>query len=323
MGGRDRDSTWMPAELAGLLACPRCRAPLRLLDGGDLACSAAACPSVPRRWPIVRGVPVILDEASSPFRIASRVAESEAPKPSRWRRLASALFNAKPRISRNVAAARNFRRMAEMLAAGGGGVGLVAGCGAGGQGIRYLTGAPGLRAVNTDIRLLEGVHVVADVHMLPFRDAVFDFAVAQAILEHVTDPWKAVGEIRRVLKPGGLLYSEVPLLQPVHGAPADFWRFTPYGHRLLWSGFAELAGGACCGPGMAFALAARGFLTSPFPRGIRRVAEYVCDWLLWWPKYLDGWLAGSPGGTESAGAYYFLGRKLPDGDEGDDGEASM
>jgi ubiquinone/menaquinone biosynthesis C-methylase UbiE len=46
---------------------------------------------------------------------------------------------------------------------------------------------------------------VGDVYKLRFQDTAFDGAFENALLEHVADPVRALGEIRRPLKPGGLM----------------------------------------------------------------------------------------------------------------------
>ncbi|MGE0451348.1 MAG: methyltransferase domain-containing protein [Vicinamibacterales bacterium] len=46
---------------------------------------------------------------------------------------------------------------------------------------------------------------VADVYALPFADATFDVVHAHQVLQHLTDPVRALSEMRRVLKPGGVL----------------------------------------------------------------------------------------------------------------------
>ncbi|HEY6962149.1 MAG TPA: class I SAM-dependent methyltransferase [Gaiellaceae bacterium] len=48
---------------------------------------------------------------------------------------------------------------------------------------------------------------VADVQALPFRDGEFDAAVAAWMLYHVPDIPRALGELARVLQPGGLLVA--------------------------------------------------------------------------------------------------------------------
>src|SRR5947209_6594551 len=60
----------------------------------------------------------------------------------------------------------------------------------------------------TDIQELPGVDVVCDAHDLPFEDGSFDAVIAIAVLEHVFDPNRVESEIRRVLRMGGLVYSE-------------------------------------------------------------------------------------------------------------------
>jgi SAM-dependent methyltransferase len=44
-----------------------------------------------------------------------------------------------------------------------------------------------------------------DAYRLPFADATFDAAFAHAVLYHLREPGRALAEIRRVLKPGGVV----------------------------------------------------------------------------------------------------------------------
>lgn len=46
---------------------------------------------------------------------------------------------------------------------------------------------------------------VADVHSLQFGDDSFDIVHAHQVLQHVSDPVRALGEMRRVCKPGGVV----------------------------------------------------------------------------------------------------------------------
>jgi SAM-dependent methyltransferase len=59
--------------------------------------------------------------------------------------------------------------------------------------LRPLDFGPGLAAV--------------DVQALPFAPATFDAVIANHMLYHVPDRPRAIGELRRVLRPGGRLYA--------------------------------------------------------------------------------------------------------------------
>jgi ubiquinone/menaquinone biosynthesis C-methylase UbiE len=49
--------------------------------------------------------------------------------------------------------------------------------------------------------------VQADAHDLPLADAVVDVALAPHVLYHVADVGRAAAELRRVLRPGGVLVA--------------------------------------------------------------------------------------------------------------------
>ncbi|MEX2246827.1 MAG: methyltransferase domain-containing protein [Dehalococcoidia bacterium] len=46
---------------------------------------------------------------------------------------------------------------------------------------------------------------VASIYALPFEDASFDAAFVHAVLQHLSEPLRALREVRRVLKPGGVI----------------------------------------------------------------------------------------------------------------------
>jgi SAM-dependent methyltransferase len=52
--------------------------------------------------------------------------------------------------------------------------------------------------------------VRADALRLPFADESFDVVLACMVLHHLADAGTALGEIERVLVPGGLLFAVVP-----------------------------------------------------------------------------------------------------------------
>jgi SAM-dependent methyltransferase len=81
---------------------------------------------------------------------------------------------------------------------------------------------------------------------LNFPDESFDYVVSDQVLEHVEgDPYDAIRECHRLLRPGGIALHTTCFINPVHGVPKDFWRFTPDALALLhqdWSEIIEVGG---------------------------------------------------------------------------------
>lgn len=71
-------------------------------------------------------------------------------------------------------------------------------------------------------------------------DKSFDFVVCTEVLEHTLQPFKAVSEIHRILKPGGLVFVTAPFNFRIHGPLPDCWRFTEHGLRALFSDFEDV-----------------------------------------------------------------------------------
>ena len=70
--------------------------------------------------------------------------------------------------------------------------------------------------------------VAFDGAVIPFPDATFDYVLCTEVLEHVENPGELIAEMRRVLRPGGLIVATVPFSARVHHAPHDFHRYTRY-----------------------------------------------------------------------------------------------
>lgn len=105
---------------------------------------------------------------------------------------------------------------------------------------------------NLNIDNFKNVDVIGDAHLLPYADSSVDSIYCEAVLEHLTDPWLAVAEMFRVLKPEGKVVAITPFLQRFHGYPSHFQNFTLFGHSLLFSraGFRVLESGTCVGQPM-------------------------------------------------------------------------
>jgi SAM-dependent methyltransferase len=79
-----------------------------------------------------------------------------------------------------------------------------------------------------------------DIHDLKFEDNSFDAVVCISILQHVQDPQAAIKELRRVLKPGGYIWVQLPFYWPYHPCPEDYWRAGPGGLRVWMQAFDEI-----------------------------------------------------------------------------------
>ncbi|WP_291296491.1 class I SAM-dependent methyltransferase [Elioraea sp.] len=169
----------------------------------------------------------------------------------------------------------------------------------------------------TDVAFSDGVNAIADAHDLPFADGTFDFVIAIAVLEHVADPARVVGEVWRVLKPDGRVFAETPFLQPVHMGAYDFTRFTPLGHQRLFRRFSEIESGIARGPAAASAWSLKMVLSNLHPsRRFRSVMSLVALLLSIPIKQLDRMLVRNAGSLDGAGGVFFYGarqeRTIPD-----------
>lgn len=71
-------------------------------------------------------------------------------------------------------------------------------------------------------------------------DNTYEYVVCTEVLEHTLQPFDALAEIWRILKPGGMLFLSVPFNLRIHGPLPDCWRFTEHGLRTLLRKFVIL-----------------------------------------------------------------------------------
>jgi SAM-dependent methyltransferase len=70
-----------------------------------------------------------------------------------------------------------------------------------------------------------------DGKTIPLETQSIDTVFMTEVLEHVHKPGEMLQEVRRVLKPGGILFLTVPFSWPMHELPYDYHRFTPIALR--------------------------------------------------------------------------------------------
>jgi SAM-dependent methyltransferase len=118
--------------------------------------------------------------------------------------------------------------------AGLGEVALDLGCGAGIH--RDMLETLGYRYHGADFQGIAAQDLV-DAHALPYRDGTFDFMLTIALLEHLAQPFLALMEMHRVLRPGKRLIGTAAFLEPFHDN--SFFHFSPVGMltALQASGF--------------------------------------------------------------------------------------
>jgi SAM-dependent methyltransferase len=168
---------------------------------------------------------------------------------------ASMVDRSRPMLTSDIRRPPYLRKVLENLtnlraALPSGGRVLVVGGGVAEHGTSTLYDDATLEVAAFDIYASHLTQFVADAHRIPLVSGVFDAVVIQAVLEHVLDPWRVVQEVHRVLKPGGLVYSETPFMQQVHEGAYDFTRFTDSGHRYLFRNFELIDSGPIGGPGL-------------------------------------------------------------------------
>ena len=293
-----------------LLVCPRCRSAVARQAGGYHCTSTSCLYHEAQSFPLVGGLPVLVDDdksiLSSRLLTRARTAEPPGRQHRLWARAAAGLRSWLGRLVRpvNHVARRNLGNLLQLLDKASPLV-LVIGGATEGNGAEALYSDGGVRLVAFDIRPSPLVQFVADAHQIPLDTGTVDAFVVQAVLEHVLEPSRVVEEIHRVLADGGLVYSETPFMQQVHAGAFDFTRFTASGHRYLFRSFDEIGAGTVAGPGTQLLWSvdhvARGVFRS---QTAGRVARVLCFWL----RFLDSAVPAAYA-TDDASAFYFLGRK--------------
>jgi len=285
--------------------CPRDRSELNRIDN-NLVCSTCQ-----RAYPIVRTIPILIDDDRSVFSTADYLKD---------RSYEGASYG--NHSDRSSGLRHQYRRFAHWLTSQSVNIGTFDA----GDAIRQIelewpgariliigagdTNYIGGNHVYTDVAFGRSVTCICDAHSLPFGDEYFDGAVCVAVLEHVADPFMCVDEIKRVLKPRGLIYSSVPFLQPVHMGAYDFTRFTYLGHRRLFRWFDDIESGSSHGPAASTVFALQHVLMCFSDSKTYRKFARLAGLLLALPlKQIDRLFRKRKGVHDAAASVYFFGRK--------------
>lgn len=293
-------------EIVQKLCCPICRSRLDLA-GTHFRCMNPQCQTF---FPVVDGIPVLLNESSSIFSINDFVNHNDTFFRTH-NKLIQLGINMMPKISRNINSRVNYSKFSQLISEKNVNPRvLILGGSIAGEGMEEIMSLSTIEFIASDVSFGPNTLLICDAHDIPFQDGTFDGVIAQAVLEHVVDPYRCVEEVYRVLKENGLVYAETPFIYQVHGGRYDFTRFTHLGHRRLFRRFEEICSGVVCGPGMAFALSYKYFLLSfAQSRFARLCMNALASLTSFWLKYFDYYLIDKPGALDAASGYYFMGSK--------------
>jgi SAM-dependent methyltransferase len=83
---------------------------------------------------------------------------------------------------------------------------------------------------------------VCDLSEIPVADGRYELVLLSQVLEHLPEPMAVIGELHRVLAPGGRLWTSCPLYYEEHDVPYDFFRYTQFALRRMFdeSGFVDV-----------------------------------------------------------------------------------
>lgn len=288
-----------------LLRCPCCQSSELCVED---AANDMVCESCGTRYPISCGRPVLLRPDNDVFcqddyrNLKVRVSHDSGRA---WQDLI-------PKPSVNLASQRVLSRVRELLEKMPSAIVLVVGGGHQRQWLDERLGfSDSVRVVYSDIDAGADVDLFCDGHDLPFANGAFDAVVTTAVLEHVLYPERVAAEITRVLKEGGVLYSELPFMQQVHEGAYDFTRYTLSGHRRLFNGVSEIDSGMVAGPGTALVWAIENFAIAFIARPpLRKITKAVIRLTFGWIKYFHLLLEDKPAAMDGASCTYLLGRKI-------------
>jgi SAM-dependent methyltransferase len=276
------------SAVTDLLACPLCHGGLKHDPDGRLRCQTPDCQQHATPYERRRDKDVLIDFDNSVLDRETTLASdaSSVVGRGRWRAVLSRVVD-----GTNPHAATFAKMMVEGVTKDAGDrapVIVVVGAGEIGNGSEPLYQSPDAQIISFDIYATPDVTFVADAHAMPLRDGVADAIWIQGVLELVADPRQVVAEAVRVLKPGGLMFTDTAFMWPVCEQAYDFNRWTPSGLRWLFRHFDILAAGQSTGPGTMAVLAIRYLMQSLLRSSkLGQIAAFPFVWLRLLDKLCD------------------------------------
>jgi len=82
--------------------------------------------------------------------------------------------------------------------------------------------------------------ILGDVHRMKIKNEEFDTVVITRVLEHCVNPKKAISEVHRILKKGGIAVFSSPFIYPYHASPHDYYRLSHEAYQDLLGDFSKI-----------------------------------------------------------------------------------
>lgn len=83
--------------------------------------------------------------------------------------------------------------------------------------------------------------ICCDLHKIEWQSNYFDTVIATEVLEHLYEPSRAIDEVYRILKPGGVCILSTRFIFPYHATKEpDYYRFTWDSLNYLFRKFSKV-----------------------------------------------------------------------------------
>jgi len=168
-----------------------------------------------------------------------------------------------------------------------------------------------VKILRLDIVAGPGIDFVADATDMPNEIGEFDAVILQSVPEHVLDIKKIFSESIRILKPGGVIYIEMPFLQGVHGDPNDYWRLTLDGLIELLKPCVMVKSGVSGGPLGSIVWIISDLVSNMSPwTAPNSFLRFISRWVLSPFRYIDLLIPKTKAANRLACENYYLGKKV-------------
>jgi len=168
------------------------------------------------------------------------------------------------------------------------------------------------KVINVDVVAYDNVDIVCSIDSLPFENESVDVIITSSVLEHLKDPNKAINEIYRVLKQGGIIYTDIPFIVGFHASPNDYNRWTKKGIENLHKKFTKVSLNISGGPASALLWIFQEFISILFSFGNKKLHSiiYIIIMTLTFPfKFLDIFLNKLPNADNISSGFIYIGEK--------------